>query len=107
MNPKNKLKNSASRFLLMFLILSQLSNAFLVTDLLDTKDKIVLNSDIDNSSKEDKNSLDSAEESKILVNYFHSIFFSNESNTIDYIVENFNEVSNTEDLPPPESNFQA
>ena len=104
MNPKNKLKNSASRFLLVFLILSQLSNAFLVTDLLDTKDKIVLNSDIDNSSKEDKNSLDSAEESKIFEEYFHPIFFLNESLTSNYLAQNFIEVLSSKDFPPPELN---
>ena len=107
MNPKNKIKNSAIRFLLLFLILSQLSNALLVTDLLDTKEKIAFNSDVDNNSKEDKNSLDSTEESKILVNYFHSIYLSNGSNIIDHIAENFTEVLNGEDFPPPESDFQV
>ena len=107
MNLKNNIKNIATRFLLVFLILGQLSNAFLVTDLLESKEKITLNSDIDNSSKEDKNSMESEEESKILVNDLQSIYFSNESNTTDYITQNFKEVLNIEDFPPPESHFQV
>ncbi len=107
MDLKNNLKNIATRFLLVSLILGQLSNAFLVTDLLKSKEKIALNSDIDKSSKEDKNSMDSEEESKILLNDLKSIYFSNESNTTDYIAHNFKEVLNTEDFPPPESHFQV
>lgn len=107
MNLKNNIKNIATRFILVFLILGQLSNAFLVTDLLESKDKIALNSDIENSSKEDKNSLDSEEESKILINDLESIYFSNKSITSYFLEENFKEVLNTEDFPPPESHFQV
>lgn len=104
---KNNIKNPASRLLLMFLILSQLFNALLVVDLLDIGDKIVLNSEVDNSAKEDKNTLDCGEEFKILYNLFDSIYFSNDSMTIDYIVQNFKEVLNSEDFPPPEANSQV
>ena len=101
---KSEFKNLANKLLLVFLILSQLSNALLVVDLLDIRDKIALNSDIDNSAKEDKSSWDNAEESKILENYFHSIYFSGKSTAFDYLIESFNEVVNTDDLPPPEIN---
>lgn len=101
---KNEIKNLANRLLLVFLILSQLSNALLVSDLLDIRDKIALNSDIDNSAKEDKSTLDNAEESKILEKYFHSIYFSAKSTAFDYLIESFKEVVNTDDLPPPELN---
>ena len=101
---KNDIKNLANRLALVFLILSQLSNSLLVVDLLDIRDKIVLNSDIDNSAKEDKSSLDSAEESKILENYFHSIYFSGKSTAFDYLIESFKEIVNSDDLPPPEIN---
>ena len=101
---KSEFKNLANKLLLVFLILSQLSNALLVVDLLDIRDKIALNSDIDNSAKEDKSSWDNAEESKILENYFHSIYFSAKSTAFDYLIESFNEVVNTDDLPPPEIN---
>lgn len=102
MSTVNNIRNSASRFLLAFLILSQLSNALLVVDLLDIREKIVLNNEIDNSSKEDKNNTDITEESKIFEKCFHAIYFSNESMTTNYIVQNFTEVLNTEDFPPPE-----
>ena len=101
---KNEIKNIANRLLLVFLILSQLSNALLIVDLFDTRDKIALNSDIDNSAKEDKSSWDNAEESKILENYFHSIYFSAKSTAFDYLIESFKDVVNNHDLPPPELN---
>lgn len=90
------------KYLLAFLILCQLSNAFLVTDLLVNKEKIAFSSDIDNSSKEDKNSLDCEEEIKILDNSLHAVYFSNDSNTINHIVQNFAEVLKKENFPPPE-----
>ena len=90
------------KYLLAFLILCQLSNAFLVTDLLVNKEKIAFSSDIDNSSKEDKSSLDGEEEIKILDNSLHAVYFSNDSNTINHIVQNFAEVLKTENFPPPE-----
>ena len=98
----NNIKSLATKYLLAFLILCQLSNAFLVTDLLINKEKIAFSSDIDNSSKEDKNSLDGEEEIKILDNSPHAFYFSNDSNTINYIVQNFTEVLKTENFPPPE-----
>ena len=51
----NFFRSSATRFLLVFLILSKMSNALLVFDLIDIREKIVLNNDVDNNSKEDKN----------------------------------------------------
>tara|TARA_B100000965_G_C19449072_1_gene694381 strand:+ start:239 stop:496 length:258 start_codon:yes stop_codon:yes gene_type:complete len=82
--------------------LSQLSNALLVSDLLISKDQIILNSDLDNNSKEEKNSFDFEEEIKILENYFHSIYFLNESKTINYLVQDVKDVLKTKDFPPPE-----
>jgi len=51
--------------MLTFLIVCLLSNAFLVTDILIAKDNIALSTDIENNSKEDKNTLDIEEEPKI------------------------------------------
>ena len=102
MNTNSNIKSLAMKYLLAFLILCQLSNAFLVTDLLVNKEKIAFSSDIDNSSKEDKNSLDCEEEIKILDNSIHAVYFSNDSNTINHIVQNFAEVLKTENFPPPE-----
>ena len=70
----NNVMNSTTRFFLALLILSQLSNALLLVNLFDVQEKIVLNSDIDNNSKEDKNNIDITEESKIFEAYFHAIF---------------------------------
>ena len=104
MNNKNKIKNLSNKLIFLFLILIQTSNTLLIVDLLDYQDKIALNSDADNSAKEDKNTLDSLEESKIFCNYFHYIYFSNELKNIDYTAQNLNEVLNPKDLPPPELN---
>ena len=100
----NFFRSSATRFLLVFLILSQMSNALLVFDLIDIREKIVLNNDVDNNSKEDKNNTDIMEEFKILEENYHSFFFFNESLTTNYVVQNFFEVSNSKDFPPPEIN---
>ena len=84
------------------MILCQISNAFLVTDFLINKENIALSSDIDNNSKEDKNSFDSEEEIKIFESFLNRIYFTNESNRINYIAQNFKEVLKTENFPPPE-----
>ncbi|MDA9679409.1 hypothetical protein N9T96_00025 [Flavobacteriaceae bacterium] len=104
MNLKNNIKNIATRLLLVFLILGQLSNSFLVFDIMDIREKIVLNNDIDNNSKEDKNNTDVMEESKILEEYYHSLLYFNGSSTTDYVVQSFFDVSNSKDFPPPEIN---
>ena len=72
------------------LILSQLCS--FIGNLFDVQEKIVLNSDIDNNSKEDKNNIDITEESKIFEAYFHAIFFLDESSTSNYLAKNFIEV---------------
>ena len=100
----NFFRSSATRFLLVFLILSQMSNSLLVFDLIDIREKIVLNNDFDNNSKEDKNNTDIMEESKILEEDNHSFFFFCESSSINYLVKNLIEVSNSKDSPPPEIN---
>ena len=96
------IKTKVVKFFLWFLILSQLSNALLVSDLLISKDQIILNSDLDNNSKEEKNSFDFEEEIKILENYSHSIYFLNDSKTINYLVQDVKDVLKTKDFPPPE-----
>jgi len=98
------IRNSTTRFLLALLILSQLSNAILLVNLFDIQEKIVLNSDVDNNSKEDKNNIDITEESKIFEECFHPIFFLNESLTSNYLAKNFIEVLSSKDFPPPELN---
>ena len=60
-----KIKSLATRYLLLFLILGQLSNAFLLSDFIVESDQIVLGSDMDNNPKEDKNNFDGEEEVKI------------------------------------------
>lgn len=99
---KNNIKNIANRLLLVFLILCQISNAFLVTDFLINKENIALSSDVDNNSKEDKNSFDSEEEIKIFESFLNRIYFTNKSKRINYIAQNFTEVLKTENFPPPE-----
>lgn len=106
MNVINHINYLASKFLLVLLILSQLFNAFLVTDYIINKEKTAFNIDFDNSSKEDKNSLDCEEESKILDNSLYAIYFSNESNTINFIVQNHTEVPKKGDFPPPKQPFR-
>ena len=96
------IKTKVVKFFLWFLILSQLSNALLVSDLLISKDQIILNSDLDNNSKEEKNSFDFEEEIKILENYSHSIYFLNDSKKINYLVQDVKDVLKTKDFPPPE-----
>ena len=96
--------NSTTRFFLALLILSQLSNSLLLVNLIDVQEKIVLNSDIDNNSKEDKNNIDITEESKIFEAYFHPIFILDESSTSNYLAQNFIEVLSSKDFPPPELN---
>ena len=100
----NNVMNSTTRFFLALLILSQLSNALLLVNLFDVQEKIVLNSDIDNNSKEDKNNIDITEESKIFEAYFHAIFILDESSTSNYLAQNFIEVLSSKDFPPPELN---
>jgi hypothetical protein len=102
MNADNNIKFPGIKYLLVFLILCQISNAFLVTDFLINKENIALSSDIDNNSKEDKNSFDSEEEIKIFESFLNRIYFTIESNRINYIVQNFTEVLKTENFPPPE-----
>lgn len=104
MSVGNNIRNLTTRFLLALLILSQLSNALLLVSLFDIQEKIVLNSDVDNNSKEDKNNIDITEESKIFEEYFHPIFFLNESLTSNYLAQNFIEVLSSKDFPPPELN---
>jgi hypothetical protein len=81
-----------------------MSNALLVFDLIDIREKIVLNNDVDNNSKEDKNNTDIMEESKILEENYQSFFFFCESSSTNYLVQNFIEVSNSKYSPPPEIN---
>ena len=100
----NNFMNSTTRFFMALLILSQLSNTLLLVDLLDIQEKIVLNSDVDNNSKDDKNNIDLTEESKIFEEYFHAIFFLDESSTSNYLAKNFIEVLSSKDFPPPELN---
>ncbi len=100
----NNVMDSTTKFFLALLILSQLSNALLLVNLFDVQEKIVLNSDIDNNSKEDKNNIDITEESKIFEAYFHAIFFLDESSTSNYLAQNFIEVLSSKDFPPPELN---
>tara|TARA_B100001939_G_scaffold308265_1_gene288782 strand:- start:50 stop:367 length:318 start_codon:yes stop_codon:yes gene_type:complete len=100
----NNVMNSTTRFFLALLILSQLSNALLLVNLFEVQEKIVLNSDIDNNSKEDKNNIDITEESKIFEAYFHAIFILDESSTSNYLAQNFIEVLSSKDFPPPELN---
>lgn len=102
MNAYNNIKFPATKYLLAFLILCQISNAFLVTDFLINKENIALSSDIDNNSKEDKNSFDSEEEIKIFESFLNRIYLTNESKRINYIAQNFTEVLKTENFPPPE-----
>lgn len=102
MNTTINMKAKATKYLLVFLILSQLSNAFLVTELLISKDNVALSSDIDNSAKEDKNTFDSEEESKILEGFFNPIELLYKTNRYDFFVQNFTEILKTEDFPPPE-----
>ena len=104
MSVGNNIRNSTTRFLMALLILSQLSNALLLVNLFDIQEKIVLNSDVDNNSKEDKNNIDITEESKIFEEYFNPIFFLNESLTSNYLSQNFIEVLSSKDFPPPELN---
>ena len=101
----NNVIGSTTKFLLALLILSQLSNALLLVDLLDIQEKIVLNSDVDNNSKDDKNNIDLTEESKIFEEYFHPIFFIDESSNSNYLAQNFVEFLNSKDFPPPELNL--
>ena len=100
----NNVMNSTTRFFLALLILSQLSNALLLVNLFYVQEKIVLNSDIDNNSKEDKNNIDIIEESKIFEAFFHAIFFFHELSTSNYLAKNFIEVLSSKDFPPPELN---
>ena len=100
----NNVMNSTTRFFLALLILSQLSNALLLVNLFYVQEKIVLNSDIDNNSKEDKNNIDITEESKIFEAYFHAIFILDESSTSNYLAKNCFEVLSSKDFPPPELN---
>ena len=76
----------------------------LLVNLFDIQEKIVLNSDVDNNSKEDKNNIDITEESKIFEEYFNPIFFLNESLTSNYLSQNFIEVLSSKDFPPLELN---
>lgn len=96
------IKITVANYILVLLILSQFSNALLVTDFLVNKDKIALNSDVDNNTKEDKNTFDSEEETKILEDFFHAIGFSVELNSFNDLIQNLPEALNTEDFPPPE-----
>ena len=100
----NNVMNSTTKFFLALLILSQLSNALLLVNLFYVQEKIVLNSDIDNNSKEDKNNIDIIEESKIFEAFFHAIFFFHEPSTSNYLAKNFIEVLSSKDFPPPELN---
>jgi hypothetical protein len=102
MNAYINIKFPGIKYLLAFLILCQISNAFLATDFLVNKENIALSSDIDNNSKEDKNSIDSEEEIKIFESFLNRIYFTNEPNIINSIAQNFTEVLKTENFPPPE-----
>jgi hypothetical protein len=93
---------SATNFMLTFLIVCLLSNAFLVTDILIAKDNIALSTDIENNSKEDKNTLDIEEEPKILDYFSHHLYSNVSANTSNYLILGIKDVLNTEDLPPPE-----
>lgn len=97
-----KIKSLATRYLLLFLILGQLSNAFLLSDFIVESDQIVLGSDMDNNPKEDKNNFDGEEEVKIFQNHFHKIYFSDVVRIYNFFIQDFSDVLNTKDFPPPE-----
>ena len=97
------IKISVTKYIFMILILSQLSNTFLLTDFLVNEDKIAYtNGDVDQNNKEDKNSFDNEEETKILEGFFHVIGYSVELNSFNYLLQNLSDELNHKDFPPPE-----
>jgi len=96
------IKNLATKYFVLFLILGQLSNAFMLLDSIADSDQIVMNSDMDNNSKEDKNNSDFEEEIKIFENFLHNFYISSDYKIYNFFIQEFSDVLNTEDFPPPE-----
>ena len=96
------IKSATTKLLVVFLVLGQFSNLLLVSDLYVSKENIVLNSDFDNNSKEDKNELDVELEIKILESFHPPFPHLSVSNRSDLIVQKFTEVTHSKDFPPPE-----
>jgi len=96
------IKNLATKYFVLFLILGQLSNAFMLLDSIAESDQIVMSSDMDNNSKEDKNNSDFEEEIKIFENFLHNFYISSDYKIYNFFIQEFSDVLNTEDFPPPE-----
>jgi len=96
------IKNLATKYFVLFLILGQLSNAFMLLDSIADSDQIVMSSDMDNNSKEDKNNSDFEEEIKIFENFLHNFYISSDYKIYNFFIQEFSDVLNTEDFPPPE-----
>jgi len=96
------IKNLATKYFVLFLILGQLSNAFMLLDSIADSDQIVMSSDMDNNSKEDKNNSDFEEETKIFENFLHNFYISSDYKIYNFFIQEFSDVLNTEDFPPPE-----
>ena len=102
MKASTNIKNSATKYFVLFLILGQLSNAFMLLDSIADSDQIVMSSDMDNNSKEDKNNSDFEEEIKIFENCLHNFYISSDYKIYNFFIQEFSDVLNTEDFPPPE-----
>ena len=102
MKASTNIKNLATKYFVLFLILGQLSNAFMLLDSIADSDQIVMNSDMDNNSKEDKNNSDFEEEIKIFENFLHNFYISSDYKIYNFFIQEFSDVLNTEDFPPPE-----
>jgi hypothetical protein len=96
------IKNLATKYFVLFLILGQLSNAFMLLDSIADSDQIVMSSDMENNSKEDKNNSDFEEEIKIFENFLHNFYISSDYKIYNFFIQEFSDVLNTEDFPPPE-----
>lgn len=102
MKASTNIKNLATKYFVLFLILGQLSNAFMLLDSIAESDQIVMSSDMDNNSKEDKNNSDFEEEIKIFENFLHNFYISSDYKIYNFFIQEFSDVLNTEDFPPPE-----
>lgn len=102
MKASTNIKNLATKYFVLFLILGQLSNAFMLLDSIADSDQIVMSSDMDNNSKEDKNNSDFEEEIKIFENFLHNFYISSDYKIYNFFIQEFSDVLNTEDFPPPE-----
>jgi len=96
------IKKLATKYNVLCLILGQLSNAFMLLDSIADSDQIVMSSDMDNNSKEDKNNSDFEEEIKIFENFLHNFYISSDYKIYNFFIQEFSDVLNTEDFPPPE-----